>query len=605
MNSSSALDESCFCAKKWVSDDEPEAPEATPRSLGQAPPSLDYVPGTEHPPSPDYVPGLEYLEYLVPFDYEVPIKDQPLPVDALLIALSSGYVADSNPEEDPDEDPKEDPMDYPAEEDPEEAFEEDEDEEEEHLALADSVAPTPSPPRSPYTCVSFAQTGLCKARKTVRLEPPMAASTKALIAEYTAAPALPSPPSSPLSPWSSLLLQIPSPPLLLPSPPTHTSLTYEQALVGYRAAMIQWTDASPSTHHPSEIPSPPLLLPSTSYKDDIPESDMPLQKRAHFTAPASRFEVGESLSAAAARQTGHTLSHRVDYGFVDIVVASIRDSEDRVMTIVGGSTRGLQILLLLRGGMLRSSVCIVWMLQRPSFIESLGLITDEREEILSLDGVYEREATKARQVWAQFESRSQAMEAQISALQRDVSVLHRQRITNVNGDSVSPVASASTGAEGPIPPKIDEQKLARKNELKAKSTLMLVIPDEHLLKFHAWKDVNSLWEAIKNRFRVISQEDANLKLLRSSPSSWNNIALIMRNKSDLDTLSMDDFGTNETVNIAHSVSVASFKDQASTASYVDDVMFSFFSNQSNALQLDYEDLEQIDANDLEEMDLKW
>ncbi|GKC17859.1 putative ribonuclease H-like domain-containing protein [Tanacetum coccineum] len=112
----------------------------------------------------------------------------------------------------------------------------------------------------------------------------------------------------------------------------------------------------------------------------------------------------------------------------------------------------------------------------------------------------------------------------------------------------------------------------------------------------------------------------------------------MRNKSDLDTLSMDDLynnlkvyesdikgqsssssnsqnvafvssdnssSTNETVNTAHNVSAASSKDQASTASYADDVMFSFFPNQSNAPQLDYEDLEQIDANDLEEMDLKW
>ncbi|GJY85360.1 hypothetical protein Tco_0499386 [Tanacetum coccineum] len=123
---------------------------------------------------------------------------------------------------------------------------------------------------------------------------------------------------------------------------------------------------------------------------------------------------------------------------------------------------------------------------------------------------------------------------------------------------------------------------------------------------------------------VISQEDANLKLLRSLPSAWNNIALIMRNKSDLDTLSMDDLynnpkvyesefkvksnsslnsqnvafvssdnssSTNETVNTAHSVSAASSKDQASTASYAADVMFSFFANQSNAPQLDYEDLE--------------
>ncbi|GJX66961.1 ribonuclease H-like domain-containing protein [Tanacetum coccineum] len=216
---------------------------------------------------------------------------------------------------------------------------------------------------------------------------------------------------------------------------------------------------------------------------------------------------------------------------------------------------------------------------------------------------------------------------------------------------------ASAYAEGPIPPKTAKQKLARKNELKAKSTLMLAIPDEHLLKFHACKDAKSLWEAIKNRFggnkeskkmqktilkqnyenfaassqerldktydrfqklisqleihgEVISQEDANLKLLRSLPSAWNNIALIMRNKSDLDTLSMDDLYnnlkvTNETVNTAHNIYAASSKDQASTASYADDVMFSFFSNQSNASQLENEYLEQIDADDLEEMDLKW
>ncbi|GJT87113.1 hypothetical protein Tco_1068830 [Tanacetum coccineum] len=255
----------------------------------------------------------------------------------------------------------------------------------------------------------------------------------------------------------------------------------------------------------------------------------------------------------------------------------------------------------------------------------------------------------------------------------------------VNGDSVIPVASTSAGAEGPIPPKTTEQKLARKNELKAKSTLMLAIPDEHLLKFHACKDAKSLWEAIKNRFggnkeskkmqktilkqnyenfaassqegldkiydrfqklinqlevngEVISHEDANLKLLRSLPSAWNNIALIMRNKSNLDELSMDDLynnlkmyeseikgksssssnsqnvafvssdnssSTNETVNTAHSVLAGSTKDQASTASYADHVMFSFFSNQSNAPQLDNEDLEQINADDLEKKDLKW
>ncbi|GJS54290.1 putative ribonuclease H-like domain-containing protein [Tanacetum coccineum] len=112
----------------------------------------------------------------------------------------------------------------------------------------------------------------------------------------------------------------------------------------------------------------------------------------------------------------------------------------------------------------------------------------------------------------------------------------------------------------------------------------------------------------------------------------------MRNKSDLYTLSMDDLynnlkvykaeikgqsssssnsqnvafvssentsSTNEVVNTAHEVSTASSQGQASSSTYADDVMFSFFANQSNSPQLDNEDLEQIDTDDLEEMDLKW
>ncbi|GKF90717.1 hypothetical protein Tco_0274418, partial [Tanacetum coccineum] len=125
----------------------------------------------------------------------------------------------------------------------------------------------------------------------------MSAATEALITVVVVA--LPS--SPPLTPLSFPLLQIPSLPLSLPSPPTHTSPTYVEAPLGYRAAMIRSCVASPSTYHPSEIPSPPLLLPSTTHRDDLPEVDMPLRKRACFTAPTGRFEVGESSSAAAAR----------------------------------------------------------------------------------------------------------------------------------------------------------------------------------------------------------------------------------------------------------------------------------------------------------------
>ncbi|GKF91947.1 hypothetical protein Tco_0275648, partial [Tanacetum coccineum] len=205
----------------------------------QAPPSPDYVLGLEHPPSPDYVLGLEYPEYVAPSNNEIPVKDQSLPADASPTALSLGYVADFDLEEDP----KEDPTDYPADggddddeeedssddddddEEEEDASKEDEDKEGEHLAPADSAAlpaidhvpstvepepfdtnesaATPPPPRSPQTRVPFSQTRLHRARKTVRPQPHMAVSTEALIVEYASALTPPSPPPSPLSPLSS------------------------------------------------------------------------------------------------------------------------------------------------------------------------------------------------------------------------------------------------------------------------------------------------------------------------------------------------------------------------------------------------------------------
>ncbi|GKB35004.1 hypothetical protein Tco_0879946 [Tanacetum coccineum] len=135
-----------YCIRDFIrgvkSNDELEAPDATPQSPRQAPPSPDYVHGPEHPPSPDYVLGPKEPE-------------QPLPNDASPTALSPGYVADSNLEEDPKEDLEEDPAHYPAdggdnvddessddddneEEEEQEASKDDDEEEEEHPAIADS-----------------------------------------------------------------------------------------------------------------------------------------------------------------------------------------------------------------------------------------------------------------------------------------------------------------------------------------------------------------------------------------------------------------------------------------------------------------------------------
>nr|GEW94315.1 putative reverse transcriptase domain-containing protein [Tanacetum cinerariifolium] len=68
-----------------------------------------------------------------------------------------------------------------------------------------------------------------------------------------------------------------------------------------------------------------------------------------------------SSSAAVARQTGHTLAHRVDYGFIDTMDASIHASESRAMTAAGEVNERVTILLLLIGRRLISSRCVVRM----------------------------------------------------------------------------------------------------------------------------------------------------------------------------------------------------------------------------------------------------
>nr|GEW50391.1 hypothetical protein [Tanacetum cinerariifolium] len=115
-----------------------------------------------------------------------------------------------------------------------------------------------------------------------------------------------------------------------------------------------------------------------------------------------------------------------------------------------------------------------------------------------------------------------------------------------------------------------EEKQDRRNEMKARGTLLMALPNKDLLKFHLYKDAKLLMKANKKRLQklishleiqreVIQQEDINLKLLRSLPSERKTHALTWRNKAEL----------------------------------------------SNSPQLAKEDLKQIDLDDLEEMDLHW
>ncbi|GKA13654.1 putative ribonuclease H-like domain-containing protein [Tanacetum coccineum] len=213
-----------------------------------------------------------------------------------------------------------------------------------------------------------------------------------------------------------------------------------------------------------------------------------------------------------------------------------------------------------------------------------------------------------------------------------------------------------------------EEKAQRRLEVKARSTLMMGIPNEHQLKFNSIKDAKKLLEAVEKRFggnaatkktqrnllkqqyenftapssemldqtfdrlqklvsqlelldEKLSQEDVNQKLLRSLSPEWNTHVVVWRNKgmssSSLSTHNMafvsssnnNTINTNEAVNTAHEVSTSSTQVNAANSTNIDNlsdaVIYAFFASQPNSPQLVHEDLQQIHPDDMEEIDFRW
>ncbi|GJZ55707.1 ribonuclease H-like domain-containing protein [Tanacetum coccineum] len=197
-----------------------------------------------------------------------------------------------------------------------------------------------------------------------------------------------------------------------------------------------------------------------------------------------------------------------------------------------------------------------------------------------------------------------------------------------------------------LPPVSAAEIYAVEKERKARTILLMAIPKEHLRIFHGMDDAKEIWEAIKTRFggnvnskkmqkavlkqqfkafsissseglekgydrfqqllsqleahgAEVSTEDANHKFLRSLPPAWSNLAMTMRTKPDVDTLSIDDLYNNLRV----------FEQELTKrevpAGFADEVIYSLFAKQSEDLDLLHEDLEQIDDVDIEEMDINW
>ncbi|GKC29681.1 hypothetical protein Tco_1036975 [Tanacetum coccineum] len=70
----------------------------------------------------------------------------------------------------------------------------------------------------------------------------------------------------------------------------------------------------------------------------------------------------------------------------------------------------------------------------------------------------------------------------------------------IENGNIAPKTTVMEGVEKVIPPTTTEEKAQKRLEVKAKSTLMMGIPNEHQLKFNSMKDAKLLLEAIEKRF---------------------------------------------------------------------------------------------------------
>nr|GEV29807.1 glycoprotein-N-acetylgalactosamine 3-beta-galactosyltransferase [Tanacetum cinerariifolium] len=133
-----------------------------------------------------------------------------------------------------------------------------------------------------------------------------------------------------------------------------------------------------------------------------------------------------------------------------------------------------------------------------------------------------------------------------------------------------------------------DEKIQKKNDVKARSMLLMALPNEHLMTFNQYKDAKSLFDAITTRFGGLKRNAGP-----SSSSGSQNMAFV----STPSTIDNDDVSTV--------FGVSTTSPQVSSANLSDATVYAFLANQPNGSQLVHKDLEQIHKDDLKEMYLKW
>nr|GFA48218.1 hypothetical protein [Tanacetum cinerariifolium] len=148
----------------------------------------------------------------------------------------------------------------------------------------------------------------------------------------------------------------------------------------------------------------------------------------------------------------------------------------------------------------------------------------------------------------------------------------------------------------------------KKNDVKARTTILLSLPDEHQLRFSKYKTAKELWAAILKTFSEVEKDDLNQKCLTGLAPEWLMHTRVWRNRNNLDTMSLDDLYNHlkvyeaevQTKSNSNSQNMAFISSSKNSSGNEDGNIAC-----SNGSQIKFEDINQIYEDDMEEMDIKW
>ncbi|GKA37229.1 hypothetical protein Tco_0723794, partial [Tanacetum coccineum] len=172
-----------------------------------------------------------------------------------------------------------------------------------------------------------------------------------------------------------------------------------------------------------------------------------------------------------------------------------------------------------------------------------------------------------------------------------------------------------------------EEKTNKKNDVKARSLILMALPNEHQLTFSQYIDAKTMFTAIETRFGGNEATKKTQKTLLKQqyekfcassadlPPEWNTHVVVWMNKTEIEIMSINDLYNNfkiveqsvkKTVGASSGAQNLAFMTDPSTSSTNDvNTAISAYEVSTASPNVNVANLKQIHEDDLEAMDLKW